>query len=747
MQSHSKFRQLLLTFFIIGVAVRLIFIFGRDQVPVMWDARLYSSAALGLIHYGLEGGEYGHPEKYAAADTALQKARFKNTMGKYLEGEQIEWLYYTTPTVASAQEYIFLSGPLYPAYLASIFVVNVWPDFPTVRVFNAFIDGFCIVLLMLIADGLFKRKTALIAGGIYIFYFPFILMTGLVSPEPPTILLILLCFYWLLQWYKTEKTKYIYLCGLALGLLVLAKPTASLLFIPFGLGFLYDYRHRLRSAWPLVARAALPFILVTLPWLIVTSLYFGQASIRDPRYSEANFRSSSSIKYEGYDLDIAEKDFWLYPVSYNISQNPAGYAGLLVKKFIRLWSQPFNDFKQSLLLGDKLWRLLHALIILTALFGVFYFLLDDRPGLMILFLIPLYYTLIHIVLHSLARYNLNAMPVMILAASAVISNLWDCAARSWSNIKLYRKILYPVIFAAGIIFLVFVPTRSFIVIFGSSAGVTASIILRILFLLCLIWIIIKFLARKKGIYRPIVFAGIPGIILVILILSAGFSPDSWAEWQCPLRNSYQGAGARIYIPKSFKMQAGDVARIGIDLTGVAGGKNDFYITINGRKAPYNLGQPPLDMFYYRKVTYQIYEDMVGIRREEMRHWSFLTITDSDFNELVNRYGFIQVEITPVDSMPVDYRINLYGNYSAEGRDSILVPDLNHSSIERYIEKGDPRIWVKYPLSSDSVISYYSDDIRSKNIRTDDLSPAMGIQKGRYRIVIEIKKLDETRVYF
>ncbi len=157
-------RRILILLFAVCLIVRVGFIFGEKQVPVMWDARIYSSAAVGLIYYLQNGGAFGHPENYPAADSAFQQAQFDSYLNRYINGEQIEWLYYKKPTIAAAQEYIFISGPILPAYLSLIFWQNILPDFMVVRFLNAIIDSLCLILLFLVADNLFRRRAALLAA-------------------------------------------------------------------------------------------------------------------------------------------------------------------------------------------------------------------------------------------------------------------------------------------------------------------------------------------------------------------------------------------------------------------------------------------------------------------------------------------------------------------------------------------------------------------------------------------------------
>jgi hypothetical protein len=746
MLADISLRRLLLILISFCLLSRLAFILIKPQTPVMWDARIYSSAAIGLIYYAQEGGEFGHPERCQADDSAFQRTQFDNYLARYIKGEQIEWLYYDRPTISQAQDYIFISGPILPLYLAAVFWQNIMPDFLMVRILNALIDSLSLLLLFLIADDLFGRRAALLAGIMYIIYLPFILLTGLISPDSLTIALILATFYSLLLYYRSGKIRNLYIVGLLLGALTLAKPTATLLFLPFLAGFLWDYRKSSGQGIRLTFRAAIPFLVVTIPWLLVASVYYNRPAFRDPDYSEANFRSSSSIKYEGYDLDYAEKDFWIYPVSYTISKDPIGYAKLLAKKFARLWSKPYNDFRQSFIITPSMARAIHLAIALSALFGVFHFALGGKQGHICLLLIPIYYSLLHVVFHSLARYNLNPMPLLIIASAGVMERAYNyIRGINTSSEGIGKAIILGVLVVSGAL-LAFMPVGFFIKFFGQGAGeVAQAIAVALIFAAALFFAARLAAPGKRGL--KVIAVGVPLSVILVITIAGNIYSDDRYEWHTPLTRPDQAAGVKIYIPRSFKLADVESAGIKIDLLGVKGAPNKFKIAINGAPSVFAVGQPPISSHYYRKMTYKVFELMMNIGKEEMRHWSHFQLSAAAFNEMVQKDGYIDIRISSVDSTFSQPPILIFGNYEVCGKDTALIPDLAHSSIERFIDKGDPRVPVKYPLSSDSAISYLIENASGDEKKAADLSPMMGAQVGRFRIYIEIDRYDKTIVYF
>ncbi|MBN2226585.1 MAG: glycosyltransferase family 39 protein [candidate division Zixibacteria bacterium] len=727
------------------VFMRLVFVFATEPIPVMWDARIYSSAGIGLIHAVSEGGGFGHPETLSAADSVVSRNLFLRSLNSHIRGEKIEWLYYAVPTLAEAQDYVFLSGPVYPAWLGLIFLQGIGGDFVAVRVVNCFLDGLSALLLMLIALRLFGRRAAVIAGVMYILSLPFTLLCGMVSPDQITILLILAALYNLIAWYDDHKTRRIYLTGLFLGLLVLTRPTATLLCLPFLAGFLFDLRRDLKSAAVMTLRALLPYVAVVLPWVLFATAYFGVLTVRDPDYSEANLRSSSSIQYDGYDLDYTAPDFWLYSIGDTIAGDLPGYAHLLIKKFIRLWAQPYNDFAQSFLQSPEAGRIVHVIIVLFGLFGIFYFMRHRRPGPVYLLLIPLYYTIVHMVFHSLARYNLNAMPLVMIASAGAMAAGYDYLKKLKLSLNNGKHIRIAIGVVVAVLLVFCLPSSIGARLFNGETGMAVVLILKAVILIGL-FLFSGWLAWNEGVQiGTIRVLMIPMLILLVVITVAGGTSDGWAEWKCRLERPEQKAGVRVYVPADYRLQPNELVRIGIDLIGGPDSKNVFDVTIGDRRVTLQAGKPPLTNFYYKKMTYPVFERLRRMDREQMRFWSFVVIEPETFNTLADRDGYVKVELSASETLVRDGGyIDLFGNYTLEGTGRVMIPDLNYSSIERFVEKGDPRIWVKYALCSDSVVSYYSDDAHTGRADRVDLSPAWGVQSGRYRIYIEAMRLNRTK---
>ena len=342
----TSFRRALFLILLVAGLMRVGFLAFGDVLPVMWDARRYAAGALAMISFVDSG---------ASADDGTDRGdrqRFRYYYDEYLQGEKIEWLAYTPHTLTQAREELFISGPLYPLLLGAIIYISPGADFTVARVFGILLDVLANLLLVLVGLRLVGRTAALIAGAAYALYFPFILASTMLLLETSTSLLILLALYLMLRATETGGRKALVWAGVVTGALVLNKPTAMLLAGPFVVGlFLYtrhDWQPRLFIGRLLFLLT--PVVLIVLAWGAVASSYYGQPTLRDPEYADANLRQSTSIEFEGYGLDKAEADFWTRSIADDILNNPIGFVGLTIKKFDRLWRRPYNDFKRTFIL-------------------------------------------------------------------------------------------------------------------------------------------------------------------------------------------------------------------------------------------------------------------------------------------------------------------------------------------------------------------------------------------------------------
>ncbi len=690
------FRRALTIILIASIVLRLGYLLFGDLLPVMWDARRYAAAGIGLISL-VESPE-------PAADEREDRYRFKDYYEKYIQGEQIEWLSYTPHTLTEAREEIFFSGPLYPFVLAIIFFLSPVADFTVARLFGIGFDVAANLLLMLIGLRLVGRKGALVAGAIYALYFPFILTSTLLLLETSTSLLILLAIYLLMRGSETGHTRPLLLAGLVTGALVLNKPTAMLLGLPLLLGFyLYtrgssDLRTFGRMALIYATPAAVIFVL----WLSVASAHFGQLTLRDPKYAEANLLQSSSVLYEGYDLDKVEEGFWERSVSAEISGDPDGYIGLMVKKLDRLWRRPYNDFQRSFIIPWTVGEILHLALIVAGLVGLLLLLRTNRTLAAWPLLIVGYYTALHLIFHAISRYSFQAIPMMMLTAGWFLSIAHDTL----------KSRTHPAAreFALGLALLLggwLLEPQWLNALLGTGLSeiiVGAALLIRIALIASGLILLFRPIAGHLRLNRYVIPA-IATAILAAVMTSNSFARDQWAEFSCRLDSDQMKAGTRIYISHLEPILPDDQLVIAVDLNSGAGRRNAFTLEVHDKSFEFVGGQPPLSNLFYPKPVYRHYGRLIPLGIEEFRQYALLPLPDSVLRDILAEHGSIDISVAINRQVPEPNNyITLWGRFSASGEH--FIPAWRNTAIERFVHQGDPRIPLPVNYLSDSAISYY-----------------------------------------
>lgn len=709
-----------LVIFVLALGQRLFFVNLQPQLPVIWDARLYVCAAVGILGY-LNG-----EEPYASKSTTSED--FNRQYQHHIQGEQIEWLYYSPPTLTQAQKYLFYSGPVYPGIMAAVFAFTWDNDFQAVRWFNSVIDAFGVLFIALAAYFICRRiSAAILAAVLQLLYFPLAVTCGILGLETITSFFIATLLL-LIVLYDQHHNRWLMAgAGIVGGLLFLTKPTASFLTAPIllYLGFRHGLTNRrfIQSAiYYLVA-----FVLLVTPWIIFVSGYYGTPAIRDPEYSEANFRSSSSIEFEGYDLDLSEPDFWTYSVAGQIAKDPLGYVNLLSKKLIRLWWQPHDEFHQGPW-QYEVWY--HRLLMLIVLFGVVILMASKAKGWVFPLFVLLYYTAIHIIMHAVARYNFNALPALFLLLTVVIISAGGISSQ-WHSLK---KRIITIGSALGIVilFLLLADQTSWIVAkVGTPIALAATLLIIVILSL---WFSRVWLRERRALIRW-TGALIPAFILSITAVTGLTRPG--------VNEGYAAGGegrlleTEIVLPAGFRAAVDDKIRLVCDLTTDPLQNSRVGLEINGHDFSFDDGQPPVDRDFYVKGTYSAFESLMHLDRRRMRWYRSIMLAPDLFNTLVSNSGRMHISLSGDG-------LRIFGDCWDQPSQSVPIPSFRHNSIERFKELEDRRVYQTYRFSSLSARSVIR-EIDGRLI--DNLSFQSGRQTGRFRVYLIIARNDFSTLYF
>ncbi len=735
------FRRWIYLALILAALLRLGMLMSEEVLPVVWDARRYACAALGLIAFVSDG------VPPPAEDERADRYRLKHYYEKYIQGEPIDWQYYAPPTLTQARDDLFFSGPLYPALLATVFYLGPIADFTFARLAGICFDVLSVLMIMLVAARLVGRRAAVIAGLLYAVYFPFVLTSTMLLLETATSTLILLGLHLLMRGVETRRSWCFVVTGIICGLLVLQKPTAMLLGIPFVVG-LYFYTRQSWSASQFLKAlmlVALPACVLFASWLAVASAKYDQITLRDPTYAAANLKQSSSIMFEGYDLDAVEEEFNQRAIYGEPVHQWKGYLGLFAKKFERLWARPYNDFKRSLVLPYAADEGMHKLIIVLGLLGLLTMMARNWPQAAWLVAICSYYSGIHLVFHSINRYAFNAMPCVIIGAAFFAMLIFD---------KLTPPRDRRVGSVLSALFLLtaacLIQPEWFNAVVGS--GLSAGLVVVVLSLKTLLWtaaalvLAALFLGRAPRL-RQLLLVVPAGFLFVIMTWVPVLSRDGWSEFTCRLDDATMKAGSRIYISNVQKVVDDDALGVFIDLNSPSGRVNSFTLSIGDMTGSYIGGREPLRSTFYAKPTYIEYARLESIGIEAFKQYVIIEVSPEDIQFFLDKYGYLDISVAINDSIPESNNyVTLYGKHTTPG-DSVFIPTPRYSAIERYVHRGDPRIREAVKYSSDSTISYYIGRNETNVTAEQDLSPLAGMHTGRYNIfLIHFKQSGEILVY-
>lgn len=737
---RRTFRRAIFLALALSLIIRVGFLAFGDVLPVMWDARRYVAAGLGLISL------VDHSVSQEVTSERQDRYRFKYYYDEYIQGEKIEWLSYTPHTLTQAREELFFSGPLYPFFISLIFYLAPLADFTFVRLLGILFDLGANLLLILVGIRLAGRLPALLAGLAYAVYFPFVLSSSMILLDTSTIFWTLLTLYFLIRAVENNSKWFLFWAGLISGLLVLNKPTAMLLAVPLVAGLFFYVRKK----WPLVAFLkrmlwyVAPLAVIVSGWVTVTSAYYGQLAVRDPGYAASNLRQSTSIKFEGYDLDKVKDNFWTRSITENILANPVGYMGLLVKKFDRLWHRPFNDFKRSFILSYQGIEVMHLLLVVFGLAGLLLLSrLNFGLAAWMVFIIG-YYTVIHLIFHSLSRYNLNAMPMVLLTAGYFVAFLWS----SWRQ-DISKKSKQ---FAGAIILLILawqLEPNWINTIF--STGISYGLVIFCLILkstllalgLFWLWRMLKYDSHPRG--KLLMVLG-STVIISVTGWTMTLARDNWAEFECKLTSSQMKAGTRLYLKEIPDADEGGILAAVVDINTSSDPGTSFILSVGNQQWQLTWNSERLKKLFYIKPTYQYYAQLIPMVPNAFRQYVILPVADSLLRWQLNHNGYIDIQVFLDSEQQIEgSELSLWGNYPRTN-ERIYIPRMrftnaNATSIEKFVHENDPRISFPVKYLSDSAISYYIPFDGQDIAVGKDLSPAPGMQSGRYNMFLVCIKQD------
>ena len=168
---------------------------------------------------------------------------------------------------------------------------------------QALLDSLSCVLFFLLISGILKRKYALIIAIMFSLYFYYAINVTYILRETLQSFLALAMCYYLLEYFISDKLKYLIITGVFWGLLILTFQ-GSLIFVFSIPIFIYIYKKNfIKSLGPIIIVGAIMMITVS-PWLIRTYINFPDIRILK------SFGTSLTPEQRSYDETLVAANYY-----------------------------------------------------------------------------------------------------------------------------------------------------------------------------------------------------------------------------------------------------------------------------------------------------------------------------------------------------------------------------------------------------------------------------------------------------
>lgn len=356
-------------------------------------------------------------------------------------------------------EGVLLDGPVLPV-LGGLFylLLGLSPsikDMGAALFLQALLQATAAVLVYQVTLDLTRKKTpSLIAGYAWGFYPSAILGAGKFMTEILSTCLILslvLCVT------RINRPRIAFAAGLLLGFIALTKaalaPTAAMVIV-FGLAYLAINRVPSSKLVNTIIATAWGVALTIGPWVGFTHQITGKMMVTTNRQPTHNLVSGVNPENDGWasipetplGMMFSEEDPAL-PSAVGIVLPNSGYElELTARKIVRLFAQPWNDYRAGCLLmplaGQIAW---HKMVLALGLFGIVALLMDiarkhiERTSEMHVTKIELIFCLlvllaighfIYLPFVACSRYGFTAMPILTIFATLGLSRIFGLGKRA-----------------------------------------------------------------------------------------------------------------------------------------------------------------------------------------------------------------------------------------------------------------------------------------------------------------------------
>lgn len=446
-----------------------------------------------------------------------------------------------------------IAGPIFPIFIAMCFAIAGQPadyshSIPPI-VGQCLLTSLTCVLVAVIARAVWNTRVALVAGSIAAIYPAFIINSGRLYSESfscfLTTTMMAICVHAMRQRRINPWVSLV--LGITLACLQMTRSVMVILTVG-ALSVVCLFAPK-SARWRDLAITLCGFALVFVPWLCLQKMAFGSASFVVDRAGQYNLFIGTNTQTGGWlsypypDGTGIQNKGLPQLVKESIAVSPSRWLRLMLDKPVRLFKMPWNDFKVQvgpLTVGTQ--ALIHQLLLLLGAVGAV-LAIGPRdannktrawlyPAILCISAVALLH-LIYLLFISVPRYNLCAMPSIILFSAFAISAVF--AQLSSRSVRL----LISTILLLGVLhfdwLLILAPGLHQV-----SLSIAAVVGVKMLAVCIWLWCVVLF-AGTQGRLSTLqkLLVATSGLIIVVFGCLPLNAHGRYLEWNAPVTSSSQ----------------------------------------------------------------------------------------------------------------------------------------------------------------------------------------------------------------
>jgi 4-amino-4-deoxy-L-arabinose transferase-like glycosyltransferase len=671
-------------------------------------------------------------------------------------------------------------GPIFPAFIALSFIVSgTHSDYAPVF-FQCILSAIAAVLVAATAERSYTRQAAWIAGILFAFYPGFIVNTGRLYSESFGVFLFACVLYLAMAGFERGNSlKHLFWLGFALVCLQLTRSTMTVLTLTMLPICWWQQPREQRLKGTLVLLAGMSCVLV--PWAVLQQAALGKASLLVDRTGNYNYFIGNNQKAQGWltfpypDGTDVEKKSLQYLTEKAVTDSPNKWVKLAFDKPLRLFKFPWNDWRVPIgPVAPFMQVFFHQLVMTLGFLGIPLSFATiggavpvsgeqkwQRGFLLGLVLLSLSY----LSFITVPRYNLLAMPLVILFAAAAVSSLTQMSGQRLRHVGALTVSFFAL----------FIVARLTMMPYMVAAGIEPALALLLISVVKAVFLtasVAAVLALLHSLSGRQLLAKTLTVLLAIIMFPFVCLPirahGRAFEWKCP----FTAAGQRIeqmipLPPRSLAEVSSRQCYLLIDGNGTRSLTPGCTIEVNGVKvdgpvipgldAVQDFGQLKHvsggNLMFEGEHIFDCMTLLVGRSNSDIRQWLLVPVPADAFapkNGVIPTALRVVLQRNQADTTAVaDEQAAIFGSYrTGESKDAVPTVDTYSwekafYGVENDNDLTDPRLddWRKVPPEC---------------FVDRDLSSDPGKQSGAYSIHLlvppgptsrELKLLQQVQTHF